>query len=229
MLLLSGNDALHMARIDQSIGVVKINCEEPFTLSSGLLSPIKLDFDALKDELSRTHVLDVLCERLPYFLRKTYPVHFERLGFVGVPDGGVWWAKAIADTFNSSFVPSTKETRVRGVPRFTVDLRAAQSNAFVVVEDFITTAASTVAVIQQLRMRSKPAYCAVSLFSYSRSEARERLGGLGINHAALVHWSDLRATLSALESATLAELDEWYADPAAWTTKMEYKHRKDRI
>jgi len=207
-------------------GVVCVDLERPHTFRSGLWSPIKLDFEKIEpgSQLFQD-IANVLEERAPDYIRREYPVPTNQLVFVGVPNGGSWWADRLSTLLIAEYRHADKCV-VGGVEKFVLGENRGKNRLYVVVEDVVTTGLSTQMLVDAILKegRGNVARILVSLFCWGFRVVERSPSILRGAHATLFNWSQLREQIPEhFTPDILAEVDAWHANPLAWSNAVDQR------
>ena len=92
----------------------------------------------------------------------------------------------------------------------------------VLFEDLVTMATSSAVCIKSLRDAGATVRVAFSITGYDFQESANLFASMNIMHYTALSFDRLRTAMAEKYSADqMAVVDEWHADPRAWTKKME--------
>ena len=158
-----------------SIGAVKLSLSPPFTWTSGLKAPIYCDNRMLYSHPSaRKLIVQALADRV-------HNLHIPPDVIAGTATAAIGWAALVADRLDLPFVYVRAKAKEHGTKRLIEgDLRPDKH--VVVIEDLISTGASSAATVETLRSEGQAIVTdIVSIFSYEFLTAREKAEELGVH------------------------------------------------
>ena len=162
---------LHDDRIAEfllSIGAVRLSPKEPFTWTSGIISPIYCDNRMIYSHPeARSFVVQALTSRVK-------ALHITPDVIAGTATAAIGWAALGADRLELPFVYVRAKAKEHGAKkRIEGDLRKAGQHV-VVVEDLISTGGSSISTVEALRDEGKSIVTdVVSIFTYEFLAATE--------------------------------------------------------
>ncbi|MCD6304438.1 MAG: orotate phosphoribosyltransferase [Planctomycetes bacterium] len=204
-----------VAEILLDIGAVAFSPDEPFTYASGMVSPVYTDNRLLASfpaEWSR--VINRFVERITWQVGRR---NFDKLA--GTATSAISHAAYLADLLGVPMVYVLSEAPGHGT-RSRIQGRLRPGERLVVVEDLVTTGASSIATARALRRAGAEVSRCMAIFTYGMPEAREAFAAEGIE---LLTLCDLEAMLAAAERTGRLAPDQsaavrrWIADPRAWS------------
>lgn len=205
-----------VARILLEIEAVHLRPREPFTLTSGRLSPVYIDCRRIIGfPRARSKVIDLAVESIHE------KVGFERLDAIaGGETAGIPFAAWIAERLALPMVYVRKAPKGFG--------RGAQieghwrdGDRMLLVEDLATDGGSKVGFIEAIRAAGAEVRHALVVFHYGIFPASiERLAALGVTLHGLATWWDVLAEAQAsgaLGEGDLAAVRRFLQAPEGWT------------
>ncbi|MEM1093962.1 MAG: orotate phosphoribosyltransferase [Bacteroidota bacterium] len=196
-----------------TIEAVKLAPDDPFTWASGLRSPIYCD-----------NRLTLAYPRMRRLITDGFKAMLERHGWdpdvvVGTATAGIPHAAWLAGDLNlpMAYVRSKAKAHGRG-NRIEGVVQPGQH--VLVVEDLISTGASSLSVVEALREAGAEVLGLVAIFSYGLSTASEAFASLGVPFETISSFPVLLELARDEESITAdqaASLEAWHADPKAWS------------
>ena len=184
--------------------------DDPFTLSSGLLSPTYIDCRRLIGfPAERAAMMDALAAMVP-------------AGEIDVVAGGetagIPFAAWIAERMDlpMAYVRKKPKGYGRGAR---IEGPMEEGQRVLLVEDLTTDGGSKISFVDAIRETGAICRHTAVVFSYGLAEAAERLAAHGVALHALCTWADVIAearAMGAFDSAALDEVEAYLADPSAW-------------
>ncbi len=206
----------HSTRIAEfllDIGAVRLSVAQPFTWTSGILSPIYCDNRMIYSHPdARKFVVDALVTRVKN-------LHIPPDVIAGTATAAIGWAALVADRMNLPFVYVRSKAKEHGAKkRVEGDLKEGQH--VVIIEDLFSTGGSAASTAEALRTEGKAIVTdAVAIFSYELAASHEKAMESKLQFHPL-------STLSTLLQVALdqdriieeeaEEIERFAKDPAAW-------------
>ncbi len=194
------------------IKAIKLNVQNPFTWSSGLRSPIYCDNRiALSYPEMRKSVILALTRRATDF--KPFDA------IAGVATAGIPWGACLADKMDLPFVYVRSQAKSHGMKN-QIEGQLADSSSVLVIEDLISTGASSLEAIAALRAEKHRVAGLLSIFQYGFPETSQKMAENLIKMASLTHFSVLLEQAlqqGYIDSDEYEKLKNWNADPKAWS------------
>ena len=188
------------------IGAVFLRPEQPFTWASGIKSPIYCDN---RLTLSAPEVRTKVEEGLVALVKEQFP---ECEVLMGTATAGIAHAAIMAHISGlpMGYVRSGAKDHGRANR---IEGKLEKGQKVVVVEDLISTAKSSLEVVDALREEGADVIGMVSIFTYGMRAAKEKLAAAGVKAASLCDLDEL------LEVA----VDEGYIPAAAKTAILAFR------
>jgi len=194
------------------IDAVKLNVNEPYTWASGWKSPIYCDNRRV---LSFPYIRD-------YFKSELCNLIFEKFShaelIAGVATAGIAWGGMAADQLKLPFVYVRPKPKDHGLGN-QVEGFYVKGQKVVVVEDLVSTGASSLLVAEVLKRAGLDVIGLVSIFSYNFSVAASAFAGAGIPYYSLTDYPSLIEVAKERGTVTDDEQDillKWRDDPPNW-------------
>lgn len=185
-----------------SIGAVFLRPEEPFTWASGIKSPIYCDN---RLTLSAPSVRDKVENGLAALVREHWP---ECEMLMGTSTAGIAHAAITATILGLPMGYVRSEAKSHGRNN-RIEGRMEKGTKVVVVEDLISTAGSSLDVVEALREEGGDVLGIVSIFTYGMKKGLDRMAAAGVvNHS-----------LSNLDTLVEVAAEEGYIAPE-WKEKI---------
>lgn len=160
------------------IGAVFLRPDEPFTWASGIKSPIYCDN---RLTLTAPEVRDKVEEGLAALVKEHFP---ECEVLMGTATAGIAHAAITAHLMNMpmGYVRSGAKDHGRANR---IEGRLEKGEKVVVVEDLISTAKSSLEVVEALREEGADVLGMVSIFTYGMKAGKEKLAAAGVKAVSL--------------------------------------------
>ena len=194
------------------VGAVKLRPQEPFTWTSGWLSPMYCDN---RQTLSYPDLRGMVKEGLTELARTLYP---EAEAIAGVATGAIAQGALVADALGLPFCYVRPKPKDHGMGNL-IEGRIAEGAKVVVVEDLISTGGSSLKAVQALRDAGCTVLGMVASFTYGFPQARDAFAEASVRLDTL---TDYEAVLNEavrtgfVQADMLDVLRSWREDPAAW-------------
>jgi orotate phosphoribosyltransferase len=194
------------------IDAVKLNVKEPYTWASGWKSPIYCDN---RKVLSFPYIRD-------YFKSELCNIIFEKFAgaelIAGVATAGIAWGVMAADQLKLPFVYVRPKPKEHGLGN-QVEGHFSYKQKVVIVEDLVSTGASSLLVAEVLKNEGLDVIGLVSIFTYEFPVAGAAFKGAGIPHYSLTNYPSFIEMAKEKGNVTEREQDillKWREDPAGW-------------
>lgn len=160
------------------IGAVFLRPDEPFTWASGIKSPIYCDN---RLTLTAPEVRDKVEEGLAALVKEHFP---ECEVLMGTATAGIAHAAITAHLMNMpmGYVRSGAKDHGRANR---IEGRLEKGEKVVVVEDLVSTAKSSLEVVEALREEGADVLGMVSIFTYGMKAGKEKLAAAGVKAVSL--------------------------------------------
>lgn len=194
------------------VQAVKLSPEQPFTWASGWKSPIYCDN---RKVLSFPHVREFIKSEMCNILF----TEFENADLLaGVATAGIAWGALAADQLKLPYIYVRPKPKEHGLGN-QIEGSFERGQNVVVIEDLVSTAKSSLQVVDVLKSEGLNVVGMVSIFTYQFDVAAKAFEEAGIKYVSLTNYSSLIA--AAIEKKIIsAELQEvlmkWRQDPASW-------------
>ena len=167
-----------IARQLLSIGAVFLRPEEPFTWASGIKSPIYCDNRLI---LSAPEARTVVEKAIADTVTAKFP-DVEML--MGTSTAGIAHAAIAASILGLPMGYVRGEAKTHGRNN-RIEGRCDEGTKVIVIEDLISTAGSSLEVVEALREAGAEVLGIVSIFTYGMKKGLERLGAAGVSNWSL--------------------------------------------
>lgn len=200
-----------------SIGAVTFSPSAPFTWSSGLLSPIYCDNRMTMGFPDvRRRIRDAFIDRIRS--ADLQPDLVAGTATAGIPHAA-WLADALGLPMvyvRSQAKGHGKESRIEG--------RMKDGDGVVVVEDLVSTGASSISVVGALRSAGAEVLAVLAIFSYELLKAEQAFAAADVPLYTLTnveHLLDAARSSGKLDKDDAASVIGWRKDPWRWSNDRE--------
>ena len=197
------------------VNAVRLNPDQPFTWASGWKSPIYCDNRRV---LSFPYARDFIKSELCNVIFEKYP---EAEMIAGVATAGIAWGAMAADQLKLPFIYVRPKPKEHGLGN-QIEGYVQKGQKVVVVEDLVSTAKSSLQVVDVLRSEGIEVIGMVSLFTYGFTVATDAFSKASMSYYSLTDYTTFIGL--ALEKGLVNEEQErillkWREEPATWTGK----------
>ncbi len=206
-------DAKIVAEKLLQVNAVKLSPQAPFTWASGWKSPIYCDNRRI---LSFPYVRD-------YIKSELCNVIFERFPgadlLAGVATAGIAWGAMAADQLKLPFVYVRPKPKEHGMGN-QIEGYFEPGQKVVVVEDLVSTAKSSLQVVDVLKTAGLEIEGMVSIFTYGFPQATEAFDKAGVVYYPLTDYGNLLQAAESRGQVAPEQLEillKWRQNPANWT------------
>jgi orotate phosphoribosyltransferase len=209
--IISTNEKAVAERLLQA-QAIRLSVKQPFTWSSGWTSPIYCDN---RKVLGHPYIRDFIKSELCNVVFSSFP---EAGLLAGVATAGIAWGAMVADQLKLPYVYVRSKPKDHGMGQ-QIEGYYQPGQPVVVMEDLISTAKSSLQVVEALRKSGLEVIGLVSIFNYDFPAARTALQDAGVpwislsNYPTLISLALDKKLVSSEEEAVLLK---WSEDPAAW-------------
>jgi orotate phosphoribosyltransferase len=194
------------------IGAVKLNAEKPYTWVSGWKSPIYCDNRLL---LSYPDIRNFIKREMCKVIYEQFP---DADILAGVATAGIAWGAMAADQLKLPYIYVRPKLKEHGMGnQIEGDIRSG--NKVLVIEDLISTAKSSLLVLEVLKTAGFSISGMLSIFTYDLDVAKNAIEETGIKYKSLTNYTALveRAIETGFIKSNEKELlFKWRKDPAHW-------------
>lgn len=206
-------DAKIVAEKLLQVNAVKLKPEQPFTWASGWKSPIYCDnrrvlsFPVIRDYI-KSEMCSVIFEKFP-----------DAEILAGVATAGIAWGAMVADQLKLPFIYVRPKPKEHGMGNL-IEGFYEKKKKVVVIEDLISTAKSSLQVVEVLKQEELKVTGLVSIFNYGFHDATEAIKQASIQYYTLTDYPTLIeiAIKKGIISQGMEEiLLKWRDSPGEWT------------
>jgi orotate phosphoribosyltransferase len=192
---------------------VRLSPHEPFTWASGWKSPIYCDNrKILSQPFLRDFIKSELCNVV-------FELFSDAEVISGVATAGIPWGTMVADQLKLPFIYVRPKPKEHGLGN-QIEGSYTAGHKTVVIEDLISTAKSSLQVVEVLRNAGLVVEGMVSIFNYQFDVAEKALEKAGISFHSLTNYPSL-LTLAGQKGLIMPAEEEvllkWRKDPANWS------------
>ncbi|MGF1534627.1 MAG: orotate phosphoribosyltransferase [Bernardetiaceae bacterium] len=201
-----------VARRLLALEAVKFSPDAPFRWASGWLSPIYCDNRlTLSDPETRRYIKMALSEAI-------FTEFPEAGGIAGVATAGLPQAALVADTLNLPMIYVRDKAKAHG-RKNQIEGKLDTRRPWVVIEDLISTAGSSLAAVSALRAAGAQVVGIAAIFTYGFGVAEQNLKEAQVPWVALSDYTTL--IKEALQQGYVSQehaqtLQDWRKDPENW-------------
>lgn len=201
-----------IARQLLDIKAVRLSTDKPFTWASGWKSPIYCDNRMI---LSYPESRKIIFKSLARIIEQNYK---NADVIAGVATGAIAWGVLVAEALGKPFVYVRPKPKDHGTGvQIEGDLPAGAS--VVVVEDLISTGASSLSAVDALQKAGAQVLGMVAIFSYNFDKARRAFEYGNCELRTLTNYDTLideALSCNYIKENEMAMLRQWRFHPEAW-------------
>lgn len=194
------------------IGAIKLQPEIPFVWGSGWNSPIYNENPRL---LSYPDIRNLIKIKLGKVIIENFP---DVTMIASVSTGAIPMGAIVADALGLPFLFVRSQPKDHGLENL-IEGNLKPGDRVVLVDDLISTGASSVKAAEGLRLAGGEVLGLTALFNYEFPMASKRLRDEDITLISLVDYSSMLETaleMDYINPEDLETLKEWRKDPANW-------------
>lgn len=197
------------------INAIKLNLDQPFTWASGWKSPIYCDN---RKALSFPYIREFVKSEMCNVVFEEFP---EGELMAGVATAGIPWGAMAADQLKLPYIYVRPKPKEHGLGN-QIEGYYTPGQKVVVIEDLISTARSSLQVVDVLKAAGLNIVGMVSIFTYGFPIAAEAMEKAGVAYRSLTDYPTLIEL--AIEKGMVGKEEEgillkWREDPANWKGK----------
>ena len=179
------------------IGAVKLNVNDPFVWASGIKSPV---FSDNRLTLTAPSLRKIVEEELAKCVKEYYP---QAEILIGTATAGIPHAAIVGHILDIPMGYVRMGARDKSNKRIEGELKAGQK--VVVVEDLVSTAKSSLEVVEVLRGAGAEVLGMVSIFTYGMKKGIDNMAQAGVKNVSLTSLDDV---VCVAQKAGYIESDE---------------------
>lgn len=206
------NQAAKLAKFLLEIKAVKLSPSEPFTWTSGILSPIYCDNRMV---LSYPEVRTFVAEELAQLIQREFP---EATRIAGIATAGIAHGALAADKLNMPYCYVRPEPKKHGLKN-QVEGEMNPGDKIVLVEDLISTGKSSFQAVEGVQNAGAEVIGIVALFTYGFANAMEKFVNAGIPLHTLTNLPTLTKVAAEhgfIQDNELATVNRFAENPSTW-------------
>jgi orotate phosphoribosyltransferase len=194
------------------IQAVKLSVGKPFTWASGWKSPIYCDN---RKVLSFPYIREFIKSEMSNLIFEEFA---DAEGLAGVATAGIAWGAMAADQLKLPFIYVRSKPKGHGMGN-QIEGYYEPGKKMVVIEDLISTGASSLQVADVLKQSGLEVLGMVSIFNYGFDRAKAAFGARGIPMRSLTDYTTLislaveKGMVSPKQQAALLQ---WREQPELW-------------
>ncbi|KZZ82914.1 orotate phosphoribosyltransferase [Bacillus sp. SJS] len=200
-----------MAKSLLEIGAVTLKPNEPFTWSSGMLSPIYCDN---RLTLSFPEIRKEIAEGLAQVIRVNYP---DAILIAGTATAGIAHAALVSDILGLPMCYVRGSAKGHGKGNM-IEGIAGENDRAVVIEDLISTGGSSIHTVKALRDAGADVLGVAAIFTYEFDAADQNFSEELISCRTLTDYSTLIQIAreeSRIKEEDLKKLEQWRKNPSS--------------
>ena len=194
------------------INAVQLNTSEPFTWASGWKSPIYCDN---RKVLSYPYIRDYIKSEMCNVLFQQFP---DASLLAGVATAGIAWGAMAADQLKLPFVYVRPKPKEHGLGN-QIEGYYQSGQKTIIIEDLVSTAKSSLQVVEVLWNSGLDVIGMVSIFTYGFEVANQALIQKGITFTSLTdydHLIELAIEKEIISPGQASILLKWRENPSEW-------------
>ena len=208
--------ARSVARELLRIDAVSLRPHDPFTWSSGLVAPIYCDN---RRTLAHPSIRRAIADGFAEVVREA---GLESISIAGTATAGIPHAAWLAERLEAPMAYVRSEAKGHGQGRRIEGTRLGPGDEAVVVEDLISTGGSALEAVSAVRETGATVRAVLAIFSYGLDAAASAFEAADVEAHVLTTFPVLLNVARRqhdLSAEARALLDDWQADPEAWSRK----------
>ena len=201
-----------VARELLQINAIKLNPANPFVWASGWNSPIYCDN---RKTLAYPAVRNVIRDAFCQLLREKFP---NADSIAGVATGAIAHGVLVAEALNLPFSYVRSAPKSHGLTNL-IEGEIKPGQKVVVVEDLISTGASSLAAVEALRNAGCEVLGMMAIFTYGFPHSRLAFEEAGCSLYTLSNYEVLipeAVEMNYIEAGSLETLGKWRQSPETW-------------
>ncbi|AZB42868.1 orotate phosphoribosyltransferase [Bacillus sp. FJAT-42376] len=200
------------------IGAVTLKPNDPFTWSSGMLSPIYCDN---RLTLSYPEIRSGIAKGLARLIQSSYP---DATLIAGTATAGIAHAALVSDILGLPMCYVRGSAKGHGKGNMIEGL-AGEGDRAVVIEDLISTGGSSIHTVQALRAAGADVLGVAAIFTYEFDQADQNFSKERISYRTLTDYSTLIQIAERekrIEKDDINKLKLWRKEPSSLSWREEF-------
>jgi len=195
-----------------NVNAIMLRTKPPFRWASGILSPIYTDNRVLMGyPKEREFIVNALIKLIKKNKIKYY-------GFAATATAGIPWASWLAQKLKKPMVYVRSEAKDHGKENL-VEGKVEKEKSYIVVEDLISTGASSINTINAVREKNGVVeYCA-AIFTYELERAKTNFESSSVKLLTLTDFTSFVKTAlkkKCISNQELSHIMDWKKHPEGW-------------
>jgi orotate phosphoribosyltransferase len=212
-MIQDNNTAQTLANYLLQINAIKLNLQTPYTWASGWKSPIYCDNRlSLSYPLIRTYIKQAFAN----IVKNNYD---QSIVLAGVATAGIPHGCLLADELNLPFIYVRSAPKGHGLSN-QIEGKLSQNDKVIVVEDLISTGASSLEAVQAIRNAGAEVIGLLAIFTYGFDIANQAFLNAKVPFQTLTDYNTLIEVAlknGIVNNEELASLSAWRSSPASWS------------
>ncbi len=210
------SDSKLTAKLLLEINAINFNVENPFSLSSGFLSPSYVDCrKIISYPKVRTRITELMVKKIER------DIGLKAIKYViGGETAGIPFASLVANKLQVPLAYVRKETKKYGKNKL-IEGEIFTSKECLLIEDLMTDGKSKIGFLQKIRDHNIKCNHGMVVFNYNIfPETRQRLRENNIKMHYLASWQDVYDEIrenSAFDNATIRQIKKFIDNPIRWS------------
>lgn len=196
-----------------------INTKEPYTYSSGIISPIYTDNRILISEPNYyTNIIKTFVKII-----KKNKINFDKIA--GTATAGIPWASFLAYKLKKPMIYVRNEAKDHGKKNL-IEGKILNGENVLVIEDLISTGGSAINTIKTIKNNGGIVNTCIALFTYNLQVSKEKFKEENVN---LITLTDIDKILEYMIKKDIMKKEErriimnWKEDPDGWAKKYGFE------
>ena len=194
------------------VNAVMLRTKPPFRWTSGILSPIYTDNRIL---MSHPKEREIIINSMIGMIRKN-KIKFH--GFAATATAGIFWGACLSQKLKKPMAYVRNEAKGHGRENL-VEGIIDEGKTYIIVEDLISTGASSINTINAVRKKNGIAEDCIAIFNYELEKSRVNFKNANIRLLALTGFTGFVKTALKKKYITreqLTHIIDWKKNPEGW-------------
>lgn len=201
-----------IAEILLSLNAVMLRTKPPFRWTSGIMSPIYTDNRLL---MSYPRDREFIVNSFIKMLKKN---KIKVDGFAGTATAGIPWASWLSQKLKKPMVYVRSESKGHGKENL-IEGKVEENKSYIVVEDLISTGASSMNTINALREKGAVVEHCIAIFTYELDKSKNNFQNANAQLHTLTNFTSLiklAVQKKYIERKELEHVMDWKKNPEGW-------------